>query len=121
MTKENMSKKDAGLALGSIVEADTVGLEPITDQNALSGRRVRIQLEENDNIPPTGQFIGVNGRGFMLRPGEAASVPVELLDVLDAAVESKPVLDPLTRKVIGWRNRLRFPYRTLERDPRQTA
>jgi len=48
-------------------------------------------LEESDDIPPTGQFIGVNGRGYILKAGEPAEAPVELLAVLDAAVISVPI------------------------------
>lgn len=85
------------------------------------GSRILIQLEENDNIPPTGQFIGLNGKGYILRPGEAAEVPVELLHILDNAIMDAPIIDPTNRKVVGWRKRLRFPYRVLGHDSRQAA
>lgn len=78
-------------------------------------KRIRIVLEENDEIPPTGQFIGVNGKGYILRPGEEADVPVSLLESLDHAVKEVPIVDQLNRKVIGWRKRLRFPYRVVTR------
>lgn len=78
--------------------------------------RVRIILEENDNIPPTGQFIGVNGRGYMLKPGVEAVVPKEILSVLNDAVQEVPDIDPSTQQVVGYRKKLRFPYRVIERN-----
>lgn len=82
--------------------------------------RVRIVLEDNDGIPPTGQFFQIGGtdeqgnrfeRAYILRPGVEAEVPVELLDILDHAVMSVPQIDHDTNQVIGYRDRLRFPYR----------
>lgn len=77
-------------------------------------RRVKIMLEENENIPPTGQFISVNGRTFMLKPGEPADVPECVINVLNDAVQASPQLDPSTKQVIGYREKLRFPYRIME-------
>lgn len=76
--------------------------------------RVTIVLEENDNIPPTGQFFSINGKTFMLRPGEPADVPRAIVDVLEQAVQEVPQIDPTTRQVIGYRKRLRFPYRVVQ-------
>jgi hypothetical protein len=80
------------------------------------GKRFRIILEENESIPPTGQYIGLNGKGYILRPGEEAEVPCEILNVLDDAVMDVPVIDPRTRQVVAFRQRLRFPYRVLAKD-----
>jgi hypothetical protein len=74
--------------------------------------RVRIVLEDNDQIPPGGQFIQVNGAPFMLVPGYEVDVPVSLLDVLDHAITSVPVLDE-NKSVVGYRDRLRLPYRVV--------
>lgn len=79
----------------------------------IKSKRVTIVLEDNENIPPTGQFIGVNGRSYMLRSGEPASVPVEVIDVLNNAVQAVPDRDPVSQQVIGYRSRLRFPYRVV--------
>lgn len=79
----------------------------------MRSKRIRIVLEENDNIPPTGQFIQLNGAAFILRPGEEVDVPIGLLSVLDDAVEGVPIRDNNTSQVIGYRKKLRFPYRVV--------
>jgi len=107
--------------------------------------RVRIRLEENENIAPSGQYFGVHGNWVnpemlekleprvqskeltrkeaqalatetvqfeaYLRPGEDADVPVELLNTLNDAVVSAPIIDPITSQVLGYRDKLRYPYR----------
>lgn len=74
---------------------------------------VRIILEENDDIPPTGLYLGHNGTGYLLRPGEPADVPRKLIEILDHAVMSAPQTDPATKQVIGYRDRMRYPYRIV--------
>lgn len=74
---------------------------------------VRIILEENDNIPPNGLYLGLNGRGYLLRPGEEVNVPLGVIDILDHAIMSSPVVDPTTRQVVGHRNRMRYSYRRV--------
>lgn len=71
----------------------------------------KIILEENDDIPPTGLFLALNGRSFMIRPGEEVDVPAGVKEILDHAVISVPQIDPQTRQIIGQRQRMRFPYR----------
>jgi hypothetical protein len=71
----------------------------------------RILLEENADIPPIGQFIGHNGHGYLLKPGIWVDVPLPIIEVLDHAVMEVPEIDPDTRRVVGWRQRLRYPYR----------
>lgn len=93
-----------------------VPVPELVGASKLSGKRVRIILEENDTIPPTGQFFGANGRSYILRPGEEAEVPVEVINILDTAVMDTPIVDPTTKQVLGYRKRLRFPYRVLARD-----
>src|SRR5690348_2508867 len=76
--------------------------------------RVWIQLEENEEIPPTGLFIGHNGTGYLLEPSKPLHVPLHVLEKLDHAVITVPVVDPTTKRVIGHRERMRFPYRRVE-------
>ena len=91
-----------------------VGLDAVAQEKAQKGeRRVKIILEESAEIPPTGQYFGINGIGYILRPGEAADVPESLLSVLDDAVQDVPILNG--DQVTGFRKKLRFPYRVLER------
>lgn len=75
-------------------------------------RRIKIILEDNDQIPPGGQFVAVDGRTFLLQPNHEMDVPECVLDVLDHAVMSVPITDD-SQTVIGYRDRLRFPYRIV--------
>jgi len=75
-------------------------------------KRIRIILEESDDIPPTGLFLGVNGRSYMIRPGEEVDVPEEVIHCLNDAVGSTPRTDQ-QGNVVDYRNKLRFPYRIL--------
>jgi hypothetical protein len=75
--------------------------------------RVMILLEENDDIPPNGLFLGLNGRGYILRPGEKVAVPPGIVEILENAIMSAPILDPQTKQVIGYRDRLKYPFRKV--------
>lgn len=77
-------------------------------------KTVRIVLEDSDEIPPTGQFFGVNGEGYVLVPGREADVPYAIKEILDNAKFDVPQIDPQTQQVIGWKTRLRYPYRIIE-------
>ena len=75
---------------------------------------VRIMLEESEHITPGGQFFGVNGRGYLLKPGVEANVPLAIKEVLDHAIMDVPQIDPMTQKLVGFRKRMRYPYRLIQ-------
>lgn len=88
---------------GKRVPAPKAGAEP----------KVRIIIEESDALPPGGVFIAVNGRSFMIQPGVEVDVPEGVVDVLNHAIESVPVKAPGTDQVVGFKDRLRYPYRVI--------
>ena len=75
--------------------------------------KVTLVLEENENIPPTGLFVGLNGRGYLIRPGDEVTVPRGVMNVLNDAVMSMPQMDPQTQQVLGYRDRMRYPFRLI--------
>lgn len=118
----NIEESDATMAMAHMQPA-LVDRPPEAPKAAAPymGPRVRIVLEDNDNVPPTGQFFGHNGRGFILRSGEEADVPPELINILNDAVWEAPIVDEGTRQIIGYRKRLRFPYRIIAQLPARAA
>lgn len=75
--------------------------------------RVRIILDNGDQIPKNGLMIGHNGVMYLLKPGIPASVPRALLNVLNDAVMGFPVQDPESLQVIEYQERMRYPYRVV--------
>jgi hypothetical protein len=86
---------------------------PVIEAVKEAKKKVKILVEENDDIPPTGLPIGHNGTAYVIKPGEPVEVPQFILDILDNAVMSVPVTDPATKQVVGYRERLRYSYRRL--------
>jgi len=84
-------------------------------------KTTHIILEENDDIPPTGLFLGLNGKGFMIMAGVEVDVPAALIEILDHAITSLPQVHQQTRRVVGYRQRMRFPYRVINRNPEAAA
>jgi hypothetical protein len=72
---------------------------------------VKIILEDNEDIPPTGLFVGLNGEGFMIRPGYEVRVPIGVVEILQHAITHVATKDPQTNRYIGSRPRQRFPFR----------
>lgn len=97
-TKEQMAADNAVLAKA---------------QDNARGKRVKIILEEGDHIPPTGAPFGHNGDMIVIMPGEVVEIPEKFLNVINDCVMSSPVVDPASKQVVGYRDRLRYPYRRL--------
>ena len=74
---------------------------------------VRIMLEESDEIPPSGLYIGVNDKSYLLMPGVEVPVPQGVVDVLENAVMSTPRIDPQSKRVVGYKDRHRYPFRRV--------
>lgn len=75
---------------------------------------VRIKLAHNRDIPPSGLYLGHNGKGYLLKPGVEADVPEFLLDILDNAVQSVPVTGP-NGQVESWEEQPRFMYSIIRK------
>lgn len=75
-------------------------------------KRIKIILEDNEHIPPTGQFVSVNGRAYIIQSGKPVEVPQEVVSVLNDAVTSHPITNN-DGEVLGYRDRMRFPYRLV--------
>jgi len=76
--------------------------------------RTRIILQKNDDIPPSGLFIGHNGVGYNLKPSKEVDVPDFLLNVLDDAVVKKPVIGDNGR-ISHYEDSPRFPYTVVRK------
>lgn len=110
----DQSISDAQDELGSNLESAVKAVSKPAHKSVKGmPERVWIQLENNDDIPPTGLFLSHNGLSYLLQTGEPVAVPEFLLEILDNAVLSAPVMDPKTRRVVGHRDRARFPYRRV--------
>lgn len=96
--------------LGSNISAPELKAKTVTKP-----KTVRVVLEENDNIPPTGLFVGENGRGYLIRAGEEVELPLGVLEILSNAVTSVPTVDPQSLQVIGYREKMLYPYRVVQR------
>lgn len=98
---------------------DVSNLEPAVEKApkvkkvAKAADRIKIILEENDDIPPTGLFVGVNGVSYLIRAGVEVEVPPGVVEVLKNAVTSMPSVDPVSGQVVGYRDRMRYPFRTV--------
>lgn len=97
--------------LGSNIDADAPKI--IKRKTVEAPSTVKIILEENDEIPPTGLFIGLNGRGYLIVAGEEVTVPSGVVEILEHAITSVPQLDPQTKQVVGYRDRMRYSFRRV--------
>ena len=103
--------------IGDKADADITRRQPRIQRSAEGMPTLtRIVLEENDDIPPTGLPVSINGRAYIIVPGEPVDVPQGVIDVLNNAIMNVPQIDPNTRRVVAYRPRMRFPYRTLPKE-----
>lgn len=79
----------------------------------IANKTRRIMVEEDPDIPPTGLFVGVNGYGYLLKPGVVIDAPLAVIEVLDNAIVSVPTVNPHTLQITGSRERRRFSYRNM--------
>lgn len=70
---------------------------------------VLIKLHDSEDVPPTGQPFGVNGRFFVLRSNGWYRVPEWLLSTINNCVVSRPIQNDQLQ-FVGTREMKRFPY-----------
>lgn len=79
---------------------------------SVGSERVKIVIDESGN-PKDSQyvFVSINGRAYQIRRGVEVEVPVEILNVLNDAVESRLIKDADDE----WTTKsfLRFPFRKV--------
>lgn len=75
--------------------------------------RTWVMLDDGPDIPPTGVPLSVNGEVCMVLPNEPVHMKNKYVEVMDHAIISIPVIDS-GQKVIGHRERHRFPYRKVD-------
>lgn len=121
---EDQENVQVGDGADGVVDNSTA--QPAPQQAASGGRkrggkkggykkkedRVWIRMANSPEIPPTGQFIGVNGYGYLLKPNQKAHVPKAVLEVLDNAVQAAPIVGE-NGQIEGYQEVLRFPYSVL--------
>jgi hypothetical protein len=94
-------------------KADRAELESNISQ-ASSQKRLRIFIEEkrsSSEIDPV--FVGCNGRGYYIKRGHEVDVPVEVVHILDNAIEGVVKPRPSTVGGVDFIKSLRFPFRKL--------
>lgn len=74
----------------------------------------KVILHDSKEIPPNGQFIGVNGNQYFMKPGQVYNVPRSVLEVLNNAIMGVPDINE-QMQVVGVRQAPRLPY-TLQPD-----
>lgn len=84
---------------------------------APKNNRICIMLDDNEDIPPTGHPVSVNGKMYILKTNEKMWVPPEVIEVLENAVTSVPVFGQ-GQKVLGYRDRPRLPFRVFPNEVR---
>lgn len=86
---------------------------PKTKTQKVKDDRYIIVLERNDDIPPTGLPVSVNGYAYLIPPGKEVTVPRSVVEVLDHAEKLMPEVDPANQQIVGYRPQKRYPYRVI--------
>lgn len=113
----------------NIILEENEGIAPSGQYFALHGNWVNPEVLEElepkvqsgEMTRPEATLVATEKVQFeaYLRPGEEASVPVELLTILNDAIYDSPVIDPTTSQVLGYKPKLRYPYRVVTKNDKR--
>lgn len=102
-----MSKQVAAVGRGQGTPKEVAAA---ATEAGLSGKKVMINIAIGNDKSPRRQFVGLNGAHYLIERGKDVPVPVELLGVLDDAVETVSEQDPEDDQKSIMVERKRFPY-----------
>lgn len=80
--------------------------------------RDRVIINENSRIPKEGQFISLNGYGFLAKPNAEIDLPRPVLEMLDTRIETETIQDEDGKSFT--RDIKRITYTLVKRDVNRT-
>lgn len=101
------AKKDA------VLEGELISSKPKWMREHPDAKSVRVMFDDVEEAVGGNIFVSINGEAFLIKTGIEVDVPDFLLDHLDNSVTGEPIVDQRTRRVAGYRNVTRFPYRVM--------
>ncbi|MNM65408.1 hypothetical protein D3C81_768550 [compost metagenome] len=88
---------------------DSNGAKLATNSDDPMEKLLCITLHDSKEIPPGGQFVGVNGKQFWIKPGMKVVVPRYVVEALQNAVIGQPDVND-KMQVVGVKNMPRLPF-----------
>lgn len=73
----------------------------------------RIILHPTEDMPKQGQYFGLNGYGFQIKPGEEVDIPRPLRQMIDNCITTKLIQENGEEYI---KNYPRFPYTLVKED-----
>lgn len=101
-------QEDSGLSTGTDVQ-NTAAVTGSMHDDAMCGQRTDITIfEQEGEAGSEAVSLGINGVGYLIPRGMRVSVPIEVVHVLDNAVQK--IYEPLANGDVRQRELKRFNY-----------